>query len=157
MTKLNSEILEGVCEEHIDINKEEGENLLRDVIYILINDRLLPTFSNKSNDDDFQDDNVPEQTISNSLNTILEGTRKFKIQSMLPTTLKLKNYINIHKPFILEDVYKLLFKIISDLNKDQQTEVFEEHPNLKIEYEQYKRFVYLMKFYFIFIYICLKK
>ncbi|XP_011502811.1 PREDICTED: condensin-2 complex subunit D3-like [Ceratosolen solmsi marchali] len=138
LIKLNSEILEGICEKSIDIKHTEGACVLKDVIYIISNDRMQASFGSKMQDEDYQDENtaVLENPSGNAINVIIEGTKKFKFKVMLQTLIKLRQFLTNCKSPLLVDVSKFLIKIISEFNKDQVAEIFDEHPELKIEIDQ---------------------
>jgi condensin-2 complex subunit D3 len=137
LIKLNSEILEGICEKSIDTKHSEGACVLKDVIYIISNDRMQASFGSKIQEEDCQDENnVIENPSGNAINVIIEGMKKFKLKVMLQTLIRLRQFLAICKSPLLVDVSKFLIKIISEFNKDQVAEIFDEHPELKIEIDQ---------------------
>lgn len=137
-SKLNSEILEGVFEKLINIKKTEGACLLKDVLYILSNDRMQVSFSNKTQDEDFNDETsiALENATNKAINVIVEGMKRFKLKVMLPTLIKLKKFLLSNKSSLITDVSKFFIKVISDFTKDQVAELYDEYPELKKDLER---------------------
>ena len=144
LTKLNSEVLEGVSEKFINIAQSEGACVLKDTIYIIANDRMQATFGHKiQQDEDCQDEGTAiETSTSNALNVIAEGMKKFKLSVMVPTLIRLREFLSTYKSPLLIDVSKFFSKIISEFNKDQVAEIYDEHPQLKKDIDRDIRCVF---------------
>ncbi|KAJ8680033.1 hypothetical protein QAD02_015820 [Eretmocerus hayati] len=136
LTKLNFEVFEGISEKFINVKQVEGAGVLRDVLYIISNDRMQASFGTKMQDDESQDDTTVEHPMTNAINVIVEGMKKFKFTVMLPTLIKLKQFLSSAKSPLLVDVSKFFIKFLSEFNKDQLAEIYDEHPNLKKEIDR---------------------
>ncbi|XP_001599859.1 condensin-2 complex subunit D3 [Nasonia vitripennis] len=133
LTKLNSEVLEGVSEKFINVKQSAGACVLKDVLYIVANERMHATFGSKMQEEESQDDTaaVIESATNNALNIIVEGMKKFKLAVMLQTVIKLREFLLASNSPLLIDVSQFLLKFISEFNKDQIAEINENHPDLK--------------------------
>ncbi|XP_014218073.1 condensin-2 complex subunit D3-like [Copidosoma floridanum] len=133
LMKLNAEIFEGACEKFIDVKQIEGACVVKDVIYIVSNDRMQAS-STSFQDDDMHEDVAAavENQINQAVNVIAEGMKKFKFQIMTQTLMKLRQFLIQNKsPGLLVDVSKLLSKLLSEFNKDQISEILDEYPDLR--------------------------
>lgn len=137
LTRLNSEVFEGVCEKFINVKQSEGACVLEDVIYIISNDRMSASYGSKVQEDEGQDETTAvEIQTNNAVNVIVEGMKKFKFTVMLQTVIKLRQFLCVSKSPLSTDVSRFLQKIISDFNKDQVAEIYEEYPELRKEIER---------------------
>ncbi|XP_058791464.1 condensin-2 complex subunit D3-L-like [Phymastichus coffea] len=135
LMKLNSEVFEAACEKFIPVKKTEGACVLKDVMYIISNERLQANYGSKVIDDENQDEapTAMETQTSNAVNVIVEGMKKFKKEVMFNTLIKLREMLKKSKSPLMVDASKFFIKFLSQFNKDQLADMFDEHAALKKE------------------------
>lgn len=133
--KITSEILGRICDNVLDIKLEPEICMLRDVLYLLSNDQLQ--ISNKQFDDDSQEEtgNVANLTNAKAIHEIIDGIKRHKLEVLLPIVIRLKKKLSLIKSPLLADVTKFFLKIISEYNREQLSNVYNEYPNLDKDIE----------------------
>ncbi|XP_043472242.1 condensin-2 complex subunit D3-like [Leptopilina heterotoma] len=133
--KITSEILGRICDNVLDIKLEPEICMLRDVLYLLSNEQLQ--VSNKQFDDDSQEEtgNVANLTNAKAIHEIIDGIKRHKLEVLLPIIIKLKKKLAQIKSSLLADVTKFFLKIISEYNREQLSNIYNEYPNLDKDIE----------------------
>ncbi|XP_026670475.1 condensin-2 complex subunit D3-like [Ceratina calcarata] len=144
LEKVTSQILGGTCADTINVNLKEGSCVLEDALYIISNDRLRPSsFTRHSNDDQQEGEGMQEaQTTtpaSGAINVIVEGIKKYGLEILLPTLIKLRIKLSNLKLPVENDVRRNLVKTYSEYNKEQLTNLLNEYPQLEKEVDQFKK------------------
>ncbi|XP_072749565.1 condensin-2 complex subunit D3 [Anoplolepis gracilipes] len=139
--KLTKNILGEICDhDSIDITTEEGACVLKDVVFIIGNNRLQPSSLNEKQKDDTQEqDEISHTSNNNAVNVIIATMKKHNLDHLLPTLITLQKKLAALKSHLEDDVESLLFKIYSEYNEEQLLGVLNEYPELEKEMSHYQR------------------
>ncbi|KAL0120138.1 hypothetical protein PUN28_008060 [Cardiocondyla obscurior] len=145
IVKLTKYILREICDENsIDVTTEEGACVLKDVVFIISNNRLQVSSLNEKNRDDTTelDESIPipsNTTNNNAANVIIATLKKHNLDNLLPTLVTLKKKLLTITLPLKNDVDGLLFKIYSEYEKEQLISLLNEYPELEREMDLYQR------------------
>lgn len=142
VTKLTKNILGEICDHNsIDVTTEKGACVLKDVLFIIGNNRLQLSSGEKQKDDTPELDEPPNTPNNNAANVIIAAMKKHNLDNLLPTLIALKKKLAALKSHLKDDVESLLFKIYSEYDEEQLLDVLNEYPELKKEMNHYQRYV----------------
>lgn len=146
--KLTKNILGEICDHNsIDVSTEEGACVLKDVMFIIGNNRLQLSSSGEKQKDDapeLDETTSNRSNNNNAMNVIIAAMKKHNLDNLLPTLIALKKKLAALKSYLEHDAESLLFKIYSEYDEEQLVDVLNEYPELEKEMNHYQRYIYIL-------------